>query len=108
MKYTNTITIFIIQYFQQIATRIKSKTDESIVFPVNIFNRAIITRVHKGTANISFTFIVPKGRFLELNVHALYYTTFLGFLIPESMHDTVGTFKQITVLSNPTGKCFVS
>jgi hypothetical protein len=62
MEYTGTITIFIIQYFQQIAARVKSKTKKSVVFPAIVLNRVVVARVHKGTANISFTFMVPKSR----------------------------------------------
>jgi len=62
MEYTNTITIFIIQYFQQIATRVKSKTDKPVVLPAIVLNRTVVTRVHKSTANISFAFMVLKSR----------------------------------------------
>ena len=65
------ITIFIIQDFQQITTRVKPKAEESIVFSVNVLNRTVVTGIHKSTANISLAFIMPKSRFLELNVHAL-------------------------------------
>jgi len=79
MEYTNVITIFIIQYFQQIATRVKSKPDKSIVLPAVVFNRTVVTRVHKSTVNIGFTYIVSKSRFLELKVHASILPLFPAF-----------------------------
>ena len=54
MEYTNMIIILIIQYFKQMTTLIKTNTNILIVFLAIVFNRAIITGIHKGMANFCF------------------------------------------------------
>ena len=80
MEYTNMITVFIIQYFQQIATCVKSKTDKSVVFSTFVLNGTVVIRIQKSTANVGFTYVVAKSRFPEPNVHVPILTHFHAFL----------------------------